>query len=69
MPLVSHQHPTLCKYGLKFHENKIARPNLSTHLFSSLFSVKMRCACARPVILTSSYFCCFLEVGSDVVGE
>ena len=65
MPFTSYQHPTLGKYRGKFCENMIARPKLSTRLFSSLFSVRMRCACARTIILIPSCSSCFLESGQS----
>ena len=69
MPFTSHQHPTLVKYGGKFCENMIARPKLPTHVVSSLFSVRMKCECARTVILTPSCSSCFLESGQSRGGE
>ena len=69
MPFTSHQHPTLGKYGGKVCENMIAHPKLSTRLFSLLFSVRMKCACARTVILIPSCSSCFLESGQSHGGE
>ena len=69
MPFTSHQHPTLGKYAGKFCENMIARPKLSTRLFSSLFSIRMKCACTRTVILIPSCSSCILESGQSRGGE
>ena len=69
MPFMSHQRPTLGKYGGKFCENMIARPKLSTRLFSSLFFCKNEVCMRENRYINSVCSGCFLESGQSRGGE